>query len=109
MPFGIIVAGDMFQCKLDECFGQIKNLTVIADDIMVIGRKQNHKDNDVVFTMMLQTARKCNIKLNFKKRQYKWIQVNFYGKTYTTNGHKPAQSKITTIDKMPCPSSKKEV
>ena len=97
MPFGITVAGDMFQCKLDECFGQIKNLTVITDDIMVIRRKQNHKDHDLEFTTMLQTARKCNIKLNFEKLQYKCTQVNFYGETYTTDGHKPAQSKITTI------------
>ena len=26
MPCGIMVAGDVFQCKLDECFGHIKNL-----------------------------------------------------------------------------------
>ena len=38
MPFGITVAGDVLQCKLDECFGHIKNLIVIADDIMVVGK-----------------------------------------------------------------------
>ena len=92
MPFGITVAGDVFQCKLDECFSQIKKLIVIADDIVVIGRKQNHKDHDLAFTTLLQTARKCNIKLNFQKLPYKCIQVNFYGETYTTNGLKPAQS-----------------
>ena len=39
MPFGIIVAGDMFQCKLAECLGHIKNFIVIADDIMVNWKK----------------------------------------------------------------------
>ena len=39
MPFGITVAGDVFQCKLDKCFGHIKNLIVIADEIMVAGKK----------------------------------------------------------------------
>ena len=29
--------------------------------------------------------------------------------TYTTDGHKPAQSKITAIVEMPSPSSNKEV
>ena len=109
MPFGITVAGDVFQCKLDECFSQIKNLIVIADDIMVIGRKQNHKNHDLAFTTLLQTARKCNIKLNFEKLQYKCTQVNFYGETYTTDGCKPAQSKITTIHEISSPSSRKEV
>ena len=42
MPFGITVAGDIFQRKLDECFGHIKNLIVIADDIMVIRKHHSH-------------------------------------------------------------------
>ena len=33
MPFGATVAGDVFQCKLDQCFDQIPNVIVIADDI----------------------------------------------------------------------------
>ena len=48
-------------------------------------------------------------KLNYKKLQYKCTEVNFYGETYTTDGHKPAQNKITAIGKMPSPGSKKEV
>ena len=53
--------------------------------------------------------RKCYVKLNYEKLQYKCMEVNFYGEIYTTDDHKPAQSKITTIDEMPSPSSKKEV
>ena len=40
MPFGVTVAGDVFQYKLDQCFGHIKNVIVIADDIMIVGKKQ---------------------------------------------------------------------
>ena len=109
MPFGITVAGDMFQCKLDECFGYIKNLIVIADDIMVVGRKHNQKDHDLPFTILLQMVRKFNVTLNYEKLQYKCTEVNFYGETSTTDGHKTAQSKITAIVKMPSPSCKKEV
>ena len=54
-------------------------------------------------------ARECNVKLNYQKLQYKCTEVNFYGETYTTHGHKPAQSKVTTIVQMPSPGSKKEV
>ena len=108
MPFGMTVAGDVFQCKLDECFGHIKNI-VIADDIMVVGRKHNHKDHDLAFTTLLQMARKCNVKLNYENLQNKCTEVNFYEETYTTDGYKPAQSKITTIVKMPSLSSKNEV
>ena len=79
MPFGIPVAGDVFQCKLDECFSRIKNPIVIADDIMIVGRNQNHMDHDIAFTTLLLSARKCSIKLNYEKLQYKCMQVNFYG------------------------------
>ena len=109
MPFGISVAGDVFQRKLDECFGHIKNLTIIADDIMVIGKNRNHKDHDLAFTLLLKTAKECNMKLNYQKLQYKCTEVNFYGETYTTDGHKPAQNKVTAIVQMPSPRSKKEV
>ena len=40
MPFGATVAGDVFQCKLDQCFGHIKNVIVIADDIMIVGKNR---------------------------------------------------------------------
>ena len=44
MPFGVPVARDIFQHKLDQCFGMIKQVIVIADDIMIVGKQQNHKD-----------------------------------------------------------------
>ena len=109
MPFGITVADDVVQQKLDECFSHIKNLIVIADDVMIIGKNENHKDHDIAFTTLLHTARKCNIKLNYDKLKFKGTEVNFYGETYTTDGCKLAQDKIQVIVKMPPPCNKKEV
>ena len=37
MPFGDSVAGDVFQQKIDECFGNLKQVIIIADDIMLLG------------------------------------------------------------------------
>ena len=39
MSFEATVAGNVFQCKLDQCFGQIKTVIVIADDIMIWEKK----------------------------------------------------------------------
>ena len=39
MPFGITVAGDVFPHKLDQCFGRIKQVIFIADDIMIVGKQ----------------------------------------------------------------------
>ena len=109
MPFGATVAGDAFQCMLDQCFGQIPNVTLIADDIMVVGKLQNHRDHDQAVTTLLDIARKCNLRLNYDKLQYKQEEVEFFGETYTVNGHKPAQSKVKAIIDMPSPTCKKQV
>ena len=86
----------------------MKNLIGIVDDVMVIGKHMHHKDHDLAFTTLLQTARRCNVKLNYDKLKFKCTEVNFYGETYTTYGHKPVQNKITAIIKIPPPCSKKE-
>ena len=109
MPFRSIVAGDVFQRKLDECFGKFKQAIIITDDIMVVGYKPDHSDHDQAFTSLLQTAQKCNVKLNFDKLQYKQNEVYFFHETYTASGHKPTRSKVSAITPMPSPTNKKQV
>ena len=75
MPFGITVAGDMFQRQFDQCFGKNEQLIVIVDDIMVVDKQPYHKDHDVALTNLLESARKCNIRLNLDKLQYKKTEV----------------------------------
>ena len=95
---------------LDQCLGKIDQVIVIVDDIMVVGKQHNHKDHDIVLTNLLETARGCNIKLNFDKLRYKKTEVDFFGEIYTTDGHKPAQSKVSVeIVEMPPPTCKKQV
>ena len=109
MPFGATVAGDVIQQKLDECFGYIPNVIVIADDIMIVGKRQDHKDHDQALTTLLVTARHCNVRLNYEKLQYKQTEVEFFGETDTIDGCKPAKGKVQAIVEMPAPSCKKEV
>ena len=109
MPFGATVAGDVFQRKLGECFGKLKQVIIIADDIMVVGYKQDHSNHDQAFTSLLQTAQKCNIKLNYDKLQYKKDEVDFFGETYTTSGHKPAKSKVSVITALLSLTNKEQV
>ena len=83
MPFGVTVVGDVFQRKLDQCFGHLQNVIVIADDIMVVGKQPNHEDHDKAITKLLNTARDCNVCLNYDKLQYKQKKVDFFGDTCT--------------------------
>ena len=109
MPFGATVVGDVFQRKLDQCFGHLQNVIVIADDIMIVGKQPNHKDHDTALTNLLNTARVCNVCLSYDKLQYKHTEVDFFGETYTVDGQKPSQSKVKAIQEMPPPQCKKQV
>ena len=109
MPFGVTVAGDVFQGKLDSIFLNLENVMIIADDIMVIGYQEDEQDHDKAFTQLLETAKKNNIKLNFNKIQYKQKEVEFFGETYTTQGHKPSDTKVKAITEMPKPENLKDL
>ena len=76
---------------------------------MVVGKQPNHKDHDLALTMLLNTARKCNVHLNYEKLQYKQKEVEFFGETYAVDGQKPAQSKLKAIQELPPPQCKKQV
>ena len=84
-------------------------MIVVADDIMIVGKKASHCDHDQALTSLLDTARKCNVHLNYDKLQYKKQEVDYFGQTYTTSGCKPAQSKVCAITAMPAPTCKKQV
>ena len=57
MPFGATVASDVFQCMLGECFGKIKEVTIITDNIMIVGYKPDHSDHGQAFTNLLKQPR----------------------------------------------------
>ena len=102
------MAGDVLQCKLDECFGKLKQVIIITHDMMIVGYKPDHSDHHQAFTNLLQTVQKCTVKLNYDKLEYKQDEVEFFDETYTTSGYKPAKDKVSATA-MPSPINKKQV
>ena len=76
---------------------------------MIVGKKPDQKDHDQALTSLLETARHCNVRLNYENLEYKQLEVEFFGEIYTVHGHKPAKGKVQAIVEMPAPSCKKEV
>ena len=109
LPFGINVSGDAFQRKLDEVYNPLPNVIGIADDIIIWGEKADGSDHDAALQNFLEVTRKNNLKINYDKIQYKTQSVTFYGETFTTAGHKPADDKVKAIQEMPVPASVPEL
>ena len=78
MPFGATVAWDVSQCKLDQCFGKIKQVIVIAGDIMIVGQEAKQQSTMIKhWQPCLKLLRKCNLwnwaMRSCNLRSKKWI------------------------------------
>ena len=109
IPFGVTVVRDVFQCKLDQCFGHLKKVILIADDIMSVAKKPNHSNHGQALKTLLLTAGKCNVQLNCRKLQCKRQEVDFIHETYTTRDCKPDKNKIIAITKIHGHTDEKQV
>ena len=62
--FGAVLAGDMFQCKIDIIFNNMPNIFGIADDILVIWYDKNGADHEETVYSVLKQCQDVNLKLN---------------------------------------------
>ena len=63
MLFGINVAANVFEEKLDTIFGNLFQVSCFADNIMVIGYKEDQSDHHKVFTPPNSLKEKCEDEL----------------------------------------------
>ena len=79
MPFGISVAPEEFECKLQEKLADLPGVVVARDDILVMGygdsQEEAVKDHDDNLVKLLQRARQANLKLNKSKMNLRKPEV----------------------------------
>ena len=61
MPFGISSASEVLQKKAFQLFGDIKNVHIIADDMLIVG--DTEQEHDEALIAVLQRAKDNNIKI----------------------------------------------
>ena len=76
MPFGLKVAGDIFQERLDKVFRLVPGVLGIADDIVIHGPTENTHDGTVL--ILCEIVRLNNLSLNCKKMQFKSTDCKFF-------------------------------
>ena len=113
MPFGITLAPEVFESKLQECLAHLSGVKVIRDDILVVGCGDtdsealvNHDQNVI---RLLERAKQVNLKLNKNKVKLREAEVKFMGHVISKDGLKPDPENVSAIKNMPKPRSKPEV
>lgn len=113
MPFGITLAPEVFESKLQECLADLPGVKVIRDDILVVGCGDtdsealvNHDQNVI---RRHEQAKQVNRKLNKNKVKLREAEVKFMGHVISKDGLKPDPENVSAIKNMPKPRSKPEV
>ena len=111
MPFGISLAPEVFESRLQECLADLPGVKVIRDDILVVGYGEtdsepllNHDQNVV---RLLERAKQVHLKLNKNKVKPRQAEVKFMGHVISRDGLKPDPDKVTAIKNMLKPTSLK--
>src|ERR1044071_8701446 len=109
MPFGLKNAGATYQRLMDTAFvKQIGvNLEVYVDDLVIKSREEDQMLLDIQKTFdQLRTVR---MKLNPSKCSFGMEEGKFLGVVVTKDGFRANPDKVQAIERMPSPSSVREV
>ena len=107
LPFGLKIASDVFQKRLDRVLALVRNAIGIVDDMIIYG--ENEIEHDASFIILCETARVNGLRLNAKKLQFKSSDCKFFGHKLTPDGLKADKSKIEAIVKMSPPKNETDL
>jgi len=109
MSFGLKNAGATYQRLMDSAFSkQIgHNIEVYVDDLVIKSAEVDIMLRDITDTFT--TLRKINMKLNPRKCSFGMEEGKFLGVMVTKDGFLPNPEKVQAIERMPSPSTVKEV
>ena len=100
LPFGLKIASDVFQERLDRVLRLLEGVHGIADDILT-HVEETEVQHDGRLLTLLETARMNNFSLNPDKIQFKSTDCKFFGHRLTPEGLKLDPKKVKAIVKMP--------
>lgn len=107
MPFGIKTGPQVFQRKNEENFGDIENVSIYIDDILIVGKTR--QEHDRVLIEVLERAVERNVKFNATKIQIAVESVKYLGHIFSQAGIRPDEDRIVAIAGMKDPANKKDL
>jgi hypothetical protein len=105
LVFGCTSSPEVFQKRMSELFGDIEGVHVVFDDLIIAAVDDN--DHDRILRVLLERARKYNVRFNRNKLQFKVPQVKYLGHLISQNGIKADPYKVKAIVDMPSPTDEK--
>ena len=105
LPFGICVASEMFQKRLNEALDRLDGLLTVHDDMVIYGVGETEEeavaDHNMKLEKFFQRCRETGVKLNKKKLKLLCKEIPYLGHLVTEEGLKPDPEKVEAVQKMP--------
>ena len=100
-------------CKLHETLNGLPGVTVVRDDILVMGHGDNEEEaiqnHDENLVLLLEQAHNANLHLNSIKMNLRKSEVRFMDHLITKDGLKPDPKKVRALQEIPKPTFRKEL
>lgn len=107
LPYGVKIAPEVFQKYNERNFEGIPGVFVWSDDILIAADTVD--EHDQILAQVLERARKCNIKFNETKVQYRVNQVKYLGKIISENGISCDPQRVEAIWKITAPKDRTDL
>ena len=112
MPFGISVALEEFQRRLNDSLLGLNGVKTVADDTIVFAvrdsKDEAKKDHDHNFKVLLKRCLERNIKYKEEKVKFKVSELKYVGHIISEEGLKPDPKKVEAIIKTATPENRQQ-
>ena len=106
LPFGLCVASEILQSKLQSCLGDLEGVVFLADDVVIFGATQTEHDKN--YQAFIARCQEVGIRLNQKKLELRKQHIDFMGHRIG-NGVQVDPQKISAIQGMETPKNVTEL
>lgn len=107
LPFGIKTGSQVFQKMNHAIFGDIDNVEIFIDDLLIFGKTQ--QEHDETLKKVLQRAREKHVKFNKEKMQIGLAEVKYLGHVFAQNKITPDPKRIEAIKGLKHPTTKRSL
>ena len=107
LPFGISSAPEVFQKRANEIFGDIPDVFVIFDDLLIAA--ESDEQHEKTLRAVFERAREKGVRFNRNKIQLRVRECKYIGHSLTPDGIRPDKDKVKAISDMRPPADAKEL
>lgn len=102
LPFGISSAPEIFHAIMMAHFGDIPNVIIYTDDILIYAK--NKEDHDRALMAVMEKAKSLGIKFNENKTILYQKSIKFFGHVFDKDGQRVDEAKVSAIVNLPTPT-----